>query len=172
MKRLNREEIRLRLDFMKGQKYTFHDLMAEISAKHYATAHRLAHTLKGIAGLIGETELAEIALKIERQLVEKKAPDESDMQTLENELDRVLTEITDSGILEESLINTPPTKEEQTALFNRLQPLLAENDAACLVLLPEIAIIYETKVLVRQIESCDFPQALITLKVLREVLGV
>ena len=171
MKRLSREEVRLRLDFLKGQKYTFYDLNAEISAGHYATAHRLAHTLKGIAGLIGESELSEIALRVEKQLASRKVPDEYDMRVLEDELNRVLNEITESGI-EESAFFTPPTKEEQTVLFNALQPLLAENDAACIELLPEVAIIYETRVLVRQIETYDFKQALITLKVLREVLGV
>jgi HPt (histidine-containing phosphotransfer) domain-containing protein len=171
MKRLNRDEIRLRLDFMKGQKYTFEDLCGEISVGHYATAHRLAHTLKGISGLIGECELSAIALKIEKQLRDKQTPDELDMQTLESELNRVLKEISDSGI-DDGTFNTPPTKEEQTILFDKLQPLLADADAACIQLIPEIAVIYETRVLVHQIENYDYKQALITLKVLREVLGV
>jgi len=172
VKKLTREEARLRIDFMKGQKYTFHDLNAEITAGHYATARRLAHTLKGISGLIGEHALADIALKIERQLNEQKAPDENDMSALDNELNRVLTEIADSGILDEGVLSTPPTRDEQTVLFNKLQKMLEENDAACMEILPEVSIIYETKVLVRQVEKYDFEHALITLKVLREVVGV
>jgi HPt (histidine-containing phosphotransfer) domain-containing protein len=172
MRRTNREESRLRIDFMKGQKYTYHDLSAEISAGHFATAHRLAHTLKGIAGLIGEAALADIALKIEKELRNQKTPDSRDMQILENELNRVLAEITNSGILDEGILNTPPTIDEQIVLFNKLQTYLEENDAACLEILPEIAIIYETKVLVRQVEKYDFKDALTTLKVLREVLGI
>ena len=169
---LTREQARLRQDFVKGQKYTLHDLRAEITATHYATAHRLAHTLKGIAGLIGEARLAEIALTIEKQLRKKAAPAEHDMDSLEQELNRVLNEIVDSGIMDEDTLNIPPTMDEQSALFDKLQALLKGSDAACTALVPEIILIPETKVLVRQIETFAFKQALVTLEVLREVLGV
>ena len=169
---LTREQVRLRQDFVKGQKYTFHDLRAEISATHYATAHRLAHTLKGLAGLIGEARLAEIALTVEKQLRKKVAPVEQDMESLEQELNRVLNEISDSGIMDEDALNIPPTIDEQAALFDKLHALLKERDAACTALVPEIVLIPETKVLVRQIETFAFKQALVTLEVLREVLGV
>jgi HPt (histidine-containing phosphotransfer) domain-containing protein len=169
---LNRDEIKMRCDFAKGQKYTFQDLQAEIAANHFATAHRLVHTLKGVAGLIKEDSLAGIALKMEQQLKNKKHPDAGDMATLECELNRVLTEIQESGIMEIYNHNTPPTLDEQTALFDKLQKLLTENDAACMTVLPEVAMIYETKVLVRQVENFEFANALTTLEVLREVLGV
>jgi len=169
---LNRDEIKMRCDFAKGQKYTFQDLKAEISANHYATAHRLVHTLKGVAGLIKEDSLANIALKIEQQLKNKKPPDGGDMATLESELNRVLVEIQESGIIELCNHNTPPTLDEQTVLFDKLQKLLTANDASCMSILPEVAMIYETRVLVRQIENFEFANALTTLEVLREVLGV
>lgn len=171
MRSISREEARLRLDFVKGQKYTLHDLRAEISASHFATAHRLVHTLKGIAGLIGEENLASVAIKVEQQLKHKRHPDEGDMTALEDELNRVLNEITDSGIDEETL-HTPPTIDEQAALFDKLHGLLADSDAACTGLVSELSLIPETKVLVRQIENYAFGQALVTLEVLREVLGL
>ena len=171
-KNLDREEIKRRRDFVKGQKYTIHDLRAEISADHLATAHRLAHTLKGVAGLIGEDSLSKIALKVEQTLRKKLPPEESDMEILESELNRVLAEISDSGIMEEDILNTPPTLEEQATLFEALENLLSENDAACIELTSEISLIPETKVLVRQIENFSFEDALVTLKILREVLGV
>lgn len=172
MRTVSREKIRLRMDFVKGQKYTYHDLRAEIAAKHFATAHRLVHTLKGIAGLIGEDSLAEIALIVEKQLRNKNAPAESDMATLEAELNRVLADITDSGIMDEDALSTPPTIGEQADIFDKLHKMLAESDAACTELIPELALIPETKVLVRQIETFAFKPALVTLGVLREVLGV
>lgn len=172
MKKLNREEIKLRRDFVKGQKYTFEDLQAEISAEHFSTAHRLVHTLKGTAGLIKEEKLADIALKIEQQLKKNEVPADSDMAVMENELYRVLNEITDSGILDDDAVNTPPTLEEQKELFDKLEVLLKENDGECINLVEEISLIPETKVLVRQIESYSFAHAMITLKVLREVFGV
>jgi HPt (histidine-containing phosphotransfer) domain-containing protein len=168
---INREELKFRRDFVKGQKYTIHDLQAEIAASHFATAHRLTHTLKGVAGIINEKKLADIALKIELQLKNKKSPAENDMEILEAELTRVLDEIHASGIMDEDVINTPPTIDEQTILFNKLEVLLKESDAACIELTSEIALVPETKVLVRQIENFAFKPALITLGVLREILG-
>jgi HPt (histidine-containing phosphotransfer) domain-containing protein len=168
---MSREELKMRCDFLKSQKYTFEDLQAEISACHYATAHRLAHTLKGVAGLIKETKLANIALTIEQQLKSKRIPYAHDMAMLEGELNRVLTDITNSGIAELTF-NAPPTLEEQTELFNKLQSLLEANDAACIGLVPEVALIYETKVLVHQIQNYEFEPALVTLTVLRKVLNV
>jgi HPt (histidine-containing phosphotransfer) domain-containing protein len=168
---INREELKFKRDFVKGQKYTIHDLQAEIAACHFATAHRLAHTLKGVAGIINENNLADIALKIELQLKNKKAPNQADMEILEVELTRVLDEITDSGIMDEDIINTPPTIDEQSTLFDKLESMLKESDAACIELTSEIALIPETKVLVRQIENFAFKPALATLGVLREILG-
>ncbi|MCL2197839.1 MAG: Hpt domain-containing protein [Defluviitaleaceae bacterium] len=172
MKKLNREEIKLRKDFVKGQKYTFEDLQAEIAAKHFSTAHRLVHTLKGTAGLIKEEALVDIALKIEQRLRNSEAPENHDMQILENELNRVLTTIVESGITDDDKLNIPPTPDEQKALFDRLQALLKESDGECIKLIEEIALIPETKVLVHQIENYSFKHAMVTLKVLREVLGV
>jgi HPt (histidine-containing phosphotransfer) domain-containing protein len=146
-------------------------LQAEIAAGHYATAHRLAHTLKGVAGIIKEKRLADIALKIETLLKNKKPPAKADMEVLETELTRVLDKIMASGIMDEEVINTPPTIDEQSALFDKLEVLLKDSDAACIEMTPEIALIPETKVLVRQIENFAFKPALVTLKVLREVLG-
>jgi len=168
---LTREEIKMRCDFLKSQKYTFEDLQAEIAASHYSTAHRLAHTLKGVAGLIKEDKLAAIALTVEQQLKNKCTPYDHDMATLEGELNRVLTEITESGITE-MVFNVPPTLDEQADLFNRVQKLLEENNAACVELVPDIRLIYETKVLAYQIENYEFEQALITLTTLRKVLNV
>ncbi|MCL1884469.1 MAG: Hpt domain-containing protein [Defluviitaleaceae bacterium] len=172
MRKPDREEVKRRRDFVKGQKYTIHDLRAEIAANHYATAHRLVHTLKGLAGLIGEEPLRNIALNVEQQLRNKKLPPESEMESLERELNRVLNEITDSGIMDDEVLNHPPTLEEQSVLFDKLQALLTENDTSCIELTEEISLIPETKVLVRQIENFAFKPALVTLTVLREVLGV
>jgi HPt (histidine-containing phosphotransfer) domain-containing protein len=169
---INREEIKRRRDFAKGQKYTMFDLRAEIAATHLATAHRLAHTLKSLAGLIGEDILRDIAVHVEQQLRIKKIPTDADLETLEGELNRVLFEIAESGILDEDSFNAPPALEEQTLLFNKLHNLLSENDAACIEYIDEIALIPETKVLIRQIENFAFRDALTTLTVLRDILEV
>ena len=167
-----REAVKLRRDFVKGQKYTLHDLQAEIAANHFSTAHRLVHTLKCVAGLINEPALVKIALKTEQKLKKRQRPSAEEMKTLERELNRVLTEITNSGIMDEETLSTPPTIEEQSALFDKVLVMLKDDDAACVDLIPELTLIPETKVLIRQIENYAFAPALVTLKVLREVLEV
>ncbi|MCL1844269.1 MAG: Hpt domain-containing protein [Defluviitaleaceae bacterium] len=168
----SRAETKLRRDFLISQRYTMRDLSSEIDANHFATAHRLVHTLKGTASLIREKKLALIAFDVEQQLRKRDIPAPEYMDALENELNRVLTEITESGVLNEESFNAPPEPDEQTSLFNKLHLLLIENDAACIELIPEISLIPETKVLVRQVENFAFKNAIVTLQVLREVLEV
>ncbi|MCL2049226.1 MAG: Hpt domain-containing protein [Defluviitaleaceae bacterium] len=169
---LSREEMKTRYDFVRSQKYTFQDLQAEIAANHFSTAHRLVHTLKSNAAQINEQELVNVAFVVEQDLRNKKTPNAHDMAALEAELNRVFVKINESGIVELYSQNMPPTRSEQAVLFDRLQTLLEANDAACVELLPEIAVIYETKVLVRQIEMYALADALNTLKILRDVLGI
>ncbi|MCL1846308.1 MAG: Hpt domain-containing protein [Defluviitaleaceae bacterium] len=166
---MTRETVRYRRDFAKAQRYTIHDLRAEIASNHLATAHRIAHTLKSLAALIDEETLREASLKVEQTLRKKKLPKEPDMQALECELDHVLAKIAASGILNDD--GLPPASDEQTALFDRLEALLIASDASCTQLIAEIEKIPETKVLIRQIELFAFKDALVTLKVLRELFG-
>ncbi|MCL2355750.1 MAG: Hpt domain-containing protein [Defluviitaleaceae bacterium] len=166
------EMARYRRDFAKAQRYTIHDLRAEIEANHLATAHRIAHTLKSLAALIDEDGLREIALKVEQRLRDRQAPEESDLQDMEAELDRVLSEIAASGVLNDSTIFVPLSRDATAALFNKLESALAESDASCAQLIPEIERIPETKVLVRQIELFAFADALVTLKILRDIFDV
>jgi len=167
MANISREKVRYRRDFAKAQRYTIHDLRAEIAASHLATAHRIAHTLKSLAALIDEEDLRAISLKVEQSLRKKRIPSEPDMQALEAELDHVLVKIAASGILNDD--DLPPASTEQTALFDKLENLLSASDASCIELIAEISKIPETKVLTRQIEIFAFKDALVTLKVLRDL---
>ncbi|MDR0272333.1 MAG: Hpt domain-containing protein [Clostridiales bacterium] len=168
---MDNEQILRRREFAKGQKYTIRDLRKEIFANHLATAHRLSHTLKGLAGLIGEETLCAISIRVEQQLRNSKIPPESDLEVLEAELNRIIKEITDSGILHEEIATASLTIEEQTEIFDKLETLLKDNDASCIELIPDVSLIPETKVLVNQIENFAFKPALVTLNVLRKVLG-
>lgn len=167
---MTREKARYRRDFAKAQRYTIHDLRAEIAANHLATAHRIAHTLKSLAALIDEESLRGVALVVEQKLRDSELPSESDMLALEAELGSVLAKIAASGVLEDDVL-IPLACDERAALFDRLEVLLSESDTACADLVSEISKIPETKILIRQIENFSFNDALVTLKVLRDILG-
>ena len=168
----NREKSLRRRDFVRGQKYACLDLRAELTAAHFATAYRIVHTLKSASSLINEEYLEEVSEIVVQKLKNKVQPTDSDIHILDEELNRVINEIVESGVMDDEILNTPPKADEQILLFNNLQTLLEDNNAACTELIPEISLIPETKILVRQIETFNFEHALITLQVLREILQV
>lgn len=161
---------KLRREFVINQRFTIRDLLAELAVDHFATGHRLVHTIKVQARLIGEETLGELALKVEQNLRKKTHPEEADLAALDAELTRVINEISYPEYTEHD--DDLPSTEEQAALLDRIHELLSTNDAACLEHISELKQIRETAVLIRQIESFSFEHALVTLAVLREVLEV
>ncbi|MCL2168856.1 MAG: response regulator [Defluviitaleaceae bacterium] len=80
----------LRADFVASHKDTFSRISQALDSGNIPTAHRLAHTLKGVAGLIQEPELVRLAGDMEDLLREAQVPAASQLDALENELERVL----------------------------------------------------------------------------------
>ncbi|MCL1843577.1 MAG: ATP-binding protein [Defluviitaleaceae bacterium] len=150
----------LRKDFIKSQ----HNVLAEIrratDAKDFETATLLAHTLKSLAGLINEHELARRASKAETAFRENKNPSDI-IYLLSTETESVLSDINEEL---KSKAETPVKKIKNKAkiksIFDALQPLLAQNDAAAITMLPEIASIPGTEELVANIEAYNFDTAL------------
>ena len=169
---LNQADVaeKLRWEFARSQKNVSADINQALNAGDIKTAHRLAHSLKGLAGLINESALAKAASNVEQQLAAGETPT-SHLDALESELSRVLGNI-----------NVPNTsqlpaytafdKPKATILFDRLYSMLASDSVECFSLLDELRAIPETGVLVRQIEEYDFDDALQTLGTLRDILEV
>jgi len=159
---------KLRVDFAKSQKNVFSAIRSALDSGDIETAHRLVHTLKGLAGLIRENQLARAAAGAERMLRDGHAPAAGLMEALKGELARVLgrIEIPDSprrdGILE---------GEQARALLDRLHDLVLSDSAESLELLDKIETIPGTEELARQIEECDFAAAAKTLETLRAAFG-
>ncbi|MCL2227044.1 MAG: response regulator [Oscillospiraceae bacterium] len=158
----------LRTDFSRVHKNAFDDLTQALGSDDFKGAHILAHTLKGSAGLIKETALSEVAGRIEDSLKDEIVPDSALLSAFDRELKCVLEGI---GASKTAVLPSHQTldKAKTLALFDRLDPLLATNNADCLRLLSELRKVPETAVLIRQIESFDFKVASNTLGVLRAI---
>ena len=171
---LNSKESRekLRMDFAKNQKNSFANIKQAINSNDIKTAHRLAHSLKSVAGLINENELVQVAETSEHLLQEGKIPTNEQLSAIECELTRVLEGI---GKPEASLLPFDTKnfdKEHALALFNELEKLLKLHDADSLNYLEQLRLIPETAVLCKQLDDYDFAAASITPNVLKSIFDV
>ena len=160
---------KLRSDFAKNQKNSFGDICKALNAGDTKTAHRLAHSLKGLAGLIEENSLMQATEIVEHSLQNGEMPTEYQLSAIEIELTRVLRDIVKPQTV---LIptNIDFDKDSAFALFDKLQKLLASQNADSLDFLDELRTLPQSAVLCRQIENFDFKAALETLAVLRIVI--
>ena len=153
-------------NFFHDNQTTYRDISDAAKAEDIKLAHRLAHTLKSTAGLIGKTTLQEAAETIERSLA-NESPHVTDdqMQVLAFELDTVLAELGEVyGVSKPS----KPSQEnidinKSLALLDVLEPLLKSGDTDCLDMTDDLAAFKGTDILISQIDAFNFAQAIITL---------
>jgi CheY-like chemotaxis protein len=165
---------KLRLNFVKDNQDVYTRIMDALRANDLTLAHRLAHTLKGNAGMIGKTGLQNIAADIEAQLKCRAIPiPEEMMNRLKMELTPVLEEL--EPPLSESPLKgevNPLDHERALALFEKLEPMLKKRSRACLELLADIRATLGAEELASQIEKYDFKLALNTITALKDKLVV
>ncbi|MCL2851407.1 MAG: ATP-binding protein [Defluviitaleaceae bacterium] len=83
----------IRADFIKTQSNAMEEINRAIANGDIKTAHRLAHSLKGMAGLLNEQPLAKAAQEAEHIMKRGAVPEDSCMQAMETELNEVLRKI-------------------------------------------------------------------------------
>jgi len=84
----------LKADFVKENENTFSEISSAIESGDIKLAHRLVHTLKGTAALIGQNSLRDAAFMVEEKLKNgKNETTEADMQILEKELKQTFEEL-------------------------------------------------------------------------------
>ncbi|MCL2203064.1 MAG: ATP-binding protein [Defluviitaleaceae bacterium] len=162
---------KLRMDFAKIHKNAFIDITHAIDAGDMETAHIVAHTLKSLAELINEHDLAQTARSIEGVLADKKAPTDEQLSVLERELSQVLERIGTPGpaVFPGHMIFD---KDKAKMIFDALYPLLASHQTASTDFLDELRAMPEMAVLAQQIEDFDFKQAMKTLDTLKKILAI
>ncbi|MCL2696447.1 MAG: ATP-binding protein [Oscillospiraceae bacterium] len=157
---------KLRINFAKNNRTTHNDIADAFKAGDTKLAHRLAHTLKGNAGLINMPELQKAASEVEFLLKFGTASIwESKMGLLHSELERVLSELAPmlNSSEQDTLVKQTLNVEQALALFEELEPMLENINPQCVNLLNEIRKIPGTEKLVQQIENYEFEIAAATL---------
>jgi signal transduction histidine kinase/HPt (histidine-containing phosphotransfer) domain-containing protein len=155
---------KLRLNFVKNNHAIQSEIIQAVAAGDTKLAHRLAHTLKGNAGMIGEAGLRDAAAEIEALLKDGIASIwENKMNILESELEQVLERL--RPLLDEKPQKVPQTLDagQTLALFEKLGPMLDNINPECVNLLDEIRAVPGAEELARQIEDYDFIAAAKTL---------
>ena len=155
---------KLRIKFVKDNRNKYKELTEALDADDLTLAHRLAHTLKTNAGMIGKTALQNAAADIEYMLSAGSLPLSEQIAAIETELSSVLEEL--RPMLEEyekSSSGEAPGAEVISALFEKLRQMLENINPECVNMLDKIRFIPGTEELVRQIEDYDFDSAALTL---------
>jgi len=150
----------------------FDEIAEAIAGGDIKSAHRMAHSLKTNAALIGKTDLQNAAANVERLLAGgKNETVRKDMDFLKMELTAVLNEIT-AFVGETKISNTSFNKEQVLRLLNTLEPMLRDANPECRYLLDEIHTIPGAELLAEQVDDFDFKSAAATLSGLKEKMGV
>jgi PAS domain S-box-containing protein len=128
----------LMLKFRKGNASFSEDIKAVLAEGDRKKAHRMAHTLKGLAGMIGAEGLQEAARELENAL--DGEPGTADVEVPLQELEKSLKEVLDG--LSRLKPDKPPaagrgakavvSKEDGAKLINKLKSLLADGDSEAL----------------------------------------
>ena len=167
------DDPKLLADFVKSHRNTFKDMRKALDGGDIKLAHRLAHTLKSTAGIIGRTELRGIAGDMERVLSNREIEAAKGlMGALEHTLGEALAELEPlSGRLRPP---TPPDKmldaEQARELLEKLEPLLKTGNLECLEMIDDLHEVEGSAALTEQIEDFDFELALKTLVGIKQSL--
>jgi CheY-like chemotaxis protein len=163
----------MRLNFYKNNQNVHKEIIEAVEAEDNVLAHRLAHTLKGNAGMLGKTSLRSAAFEVESLLKEGIASVwESKMDILKTELTMVLEEL--KPLIEEAAQEKPPAlnAEQTLALLEKLKPMLENSNPECIDLLRTLRAVPGTEELAQQIENFNFNIAATTLVELMKKIGV
>jgi HPt (histidine-containing phosphotransfer) domain-containing protein len=148
---------KLRFNFFNSNQAVHDEIKKAATAGDTKLAHRLAHSLKGNAGLIGKTALRNAASEVEMLL--KDGIDsvwENKMKLLETELNIVMDELKqqiDEPELHEN--HRVLSRNETLELFEKLTLMLKDDNTDCIDLIEDIrsipAVDEKTKQLVMQL---------------------
>ncbi|MCL2029442.1 MAG: response regulator [Deltaproteobacteria bacterium] len=156
---------RLQINFIKSNQAKYMEILEAIESGDLKLAHRLAHTLKGNAGLIGEIGLQNAAQEVETLLRNGAVPiPQGALSLLEAELASSLDDL--RPLLGEAGPGPgpPPGAGEVMALFEKLEPMLENLNPRCVDLIDDLRAVPGTEELARQMENYDFEDAARTLR--------
>ncbi len=175
---------RIKRNFLRDNEVFMQDLRQAIGIGDRVVAHRMVHSLKGAAAMIGAEGLSRVAGGVEQMLSDKsRRAGTEELDELEKSLKEVLAELAadaEKGTASDSQIMLQASQRMLGRLsvlegLEKLESLLAENNGEGLTVMAQM----EPKLkaegelgqrLVREVEGYDFELALVTLRELREKL--
>ena len=170
------EEHRLELisAFVKGNQSTVKEIENAVNSGDIKLAHRLTHTLKSVAGIVGMKKLMEIAQTVEQSLSSGKTKFLNEqIAILESELNSALTEFApimekNAGKIKNKNIAESYNIEKCLELLDKLDSLLASDSFNSLNMVDALSMIPESEQLADEVENMKFRQARGTLAGLKQ----
>ena len=161
--------------FVKSNQTTIKDINSALDSGDIKLAHRLAHTLKGVAGIVGMNTLVQAALVVEQSLATGKTETlDEQIVALQGELDAALSELTPlvynyAGRIKRTSDGSID-KESALKLLDTLDKLLEADSFDSLNLVNDLGGIPGGEQLVTFVENLKFKQARETLAVIKRQL--
>jgi CheY-like chemotaxis protein len=169
----------LEASFVKNNANKFDEIMKALEEGDIKLAHRLVHTLKGVAGQIGKTFLQKSAADVESKLKdEENLVTKEQLDILKTDLDTVLSELSERQVEISATAEKSETQngslvlelepEKMRELLEKLQSLLKRGNPESLAFVRDLRALPDSGQIIQQIEDYDFKQASNTLSVLME----
>jgi HPt (histidine-containing phosphotransfer) domain-containing protein len=163
---------KIKTDFYFDNLCTAQKIKDALSGGDFVTAHRLTHTLKGVATLIGAVPLSEAAYTLEKIYGETKT-DEQALTVVEEQLELVLNELmadakAERGGEQHAEIELDIGKARE--LIGRLELLLEDGNSDVIDLVDEIKAAFPRNLcgeLVELISDYEFEEAQSALEALK-----
>jgi HPt (histidine-containing phosphotransfer) domain-containing protein len=159
-------QYQLRKNFLEDNSDSFKKLTDAIAAGDTRYAHRIAHTLKGIAGTLDQKNLRRAAYEVEHALqYGKNNVNEEQLDRLNVELSFVIEEFTRMMEDKKQADGSDEKNEKKLdkaqalELLYQLKPILKIGDSDCLDLVDDLRAIPETEELISRMEHFDFAAA-------------
>jgi CheY-like chemotaxis protein len=163
--------------FVKSNQTTFQDISDALEAGDIKLAHRLAHTLKGVAGLVGMTTLVEAARIVEQSLGTGKTESLNEqMDDLRHELQAALDELTPmmnnhADKVRRYTENISFDQKNALKLLETLDTLLEADSFDSLNMVNDLNAIPGMEQLASQVENLKFKQARETLAAVKRQMA-
>ena len=160
--------IKLRTEFLRTKRHAIKEIEQSLNEPNLKTAHRLAHNLKGIAGLIGEFELMKLAQQVEDSF-KKGEISLGRIRDMEIEMSSVLKKLEGNLAKEQAGKTSKELDQSQTAqLFDDILGYLNENKMIPSNMISSLEAVPSSEKLINQIDDFDYDAALLSLEELRK----
>jgi two-component system sensor histidine kinase/response regulator len=166
--------------FCAGQKTTVAEIRRALGNDDWETAQRHAHTLKGVSGNIGATEIQRLAERVEGVIKGRKPRAEIDelIDELHGPLMGLIAQLTEVLVEEQSMAVVPVDPARLKAVCGDLEGFLADNDPEAGDTLDTYADLLHAAFpdhyckIDAAIRSFDFDEALLVLNAARSALAL